>query len=249
MRRILCLGDLVPRLAFDEAKALIFTGKDVEKFIDGLSTNKVEFSKSQVIDTLVLNNKAKILGQLHLFQLNHMVVSVTVADNFEELVKYLESKILAQEVAINDVTSLNFIDIVYDEGSINKQVTIDKDTTIIGINGMYSIELYSVKQSRKHCDGDNESFTNWRVDNLIPWYNYEISNSVNPYQCGLGYQVHENKGCYTGQEILTRMRTRNKGIFQLISRENRADEESKPTTQGSEKSLYLRKILVTQNIC
>ena len=231
----------MPRLAFDEAKALIFTGKDVEKFIDGLSTNKVEFSKSQVIDTLVLNNKAKILGQLHLFQLNHMVVSVTVADNFEELVKYLESKILAQEVAINDVTSLNFIDIVYDEGSINKQVTIVKDTTIIGINGMYSIELYSVKQSRKHCDGDNESFTNWRVDNLIPWYNYEISNSVNPYQCGLGYQVHENKGCYTGQEILTRMRTRNKGIFQLISRENRADEESKPTTQGSERSLYLEK--------
>ncbi len=231
----------MPRLAFDEAKALIFTGKDVEKFIDGLSTNKVEFSKSQVIDTLVLNNKAKILGQLHLFQLNHMVVSVTVADNFEELVKYLESKILAQEVAINDVTSLNFIDIVYDEGSINKQVTIDKDTTIIGINGMYSIELYSVKQSRKHCDGDNESFTNWRVDNLIPWYDYEISNSVNPYQCGLGYQVHENKGCYTGQEILTRMRTRNKGIFQLISRENRADEESKPTTQGSERSLYLEK--------
>lgn len=241
MRRILCLGDSVPRLAFDEAKALIFTGKDVEKFIDGLSTNKVEFSKSQVIDTLVLNNKAKILGQLHLFQLNHMVVSVTVADNFEELVKYLESKILAQEVAINDVTSLNFIDIVYDEGSINKQVTIVKDTTIIGINGMYSIELYSVKQSRKHCDGDNESFTNWRVDNLIPWYDYEISNSVNPYQCGLGYQVHENKGCYTGQEILTRMRTRNKGIFQLISRENRADEESKPTTQGSERSLYLEK--------
>ena len=231
----------MPRLAFDEAKALIFTGKDVEKFIDGLSTNKVEFSKSQVIDTLVLNNKAKILGQLHLFQLNHMVVSVTVADNFEEFVKYLESKILAQEVAINDVTSLNFIDIVYDEGSINKQVTIVKDTTIIGINGMYSIELYSVKQSRKHCDGDSESFTNWRVDNLIPWYNYEISSSVNPYQCGLGYQVHENKGCYTGQEILTRMRTRNKGIFQLISRENRADEESKPTTQGSERSLYLEK--------
>lgn len=241
MRRILCLGDLVPRLAFDEAKALIFTGKDVEKFIDGLSTNKVEFSKNQVIDSLVLNNKAKILGQLHLFQLNHMVVSVTVADNFEELVKYLESKILAQEVAINDVTSLNFIDIVYDEGSINKQVSIDKDTTIIGINGMYSIELYSVKQSRKDCDGDSESFTDWRVDNLIPWYNYEISSSVNPYQCGLGYQVHENKGCYTGQEILTRMRTRNKGIFQLISRENRTEEVSKPTTQGSKKSLYLEK--------
>ena len=241
MRRILCLGDLVPRLAFSEAKALIFTGRDVEKFIDGLSTNKVEFSKNQVIDTLVLNNKAKILGQLHLFELNQMVISVTVADDFEQLLKYLKSKVLAQDVAINDVTNLNFIDIIYDEGNINKQVTKEKDTTIIGINGMYNIELYSVKLSRKDCDGDSGSFTNWRVDNLIPWYNHEISNSVNPYQCGLGYQVHENKGCYTGQEILTRMRTRNKGIYQLISRENSPNETSKPTTQGSEKSLYLEK--------
>ena len=231
----------MPRLAFDEAKALIFSGKDVEKFIDGLSTNKVEFSKNQVTNTLVLNNKAKILAQLHLFELNHMVVSVTVADDFEQLVKYLKSKILAQDVAINDVTNLNYIDIVYDEGGIAKQVTKDKDTTIIGINGMYSIELYSVKLSRKDCDGNSVSFTNWRVDNLIPWYKHEISNSVNPYQCGLGYQVHENKGCYTGQEILTRMRTRNKGIFELISRENTGDEANRPTTRGSNRSLYLEK--------
>ena len=231
----------MPRLAFDEAKALILIGKDVEKFIDGLSTNKVDFSNNQVIDTLVLNNKAKILGQLHIFEFNGMVVSVTIADDFDQLVKFLKSKILSQDVVINDVSDLNFIDIVYDEGSIIKQVTIDKDTTIIGINDMYNIELYSVKLNRKVCDGDSESFTNWRVDNLIPWYNYEISSSVNPYQCGLGHQVHENKGCYTGQEILTRMRTRNKGIFHLTVRENTAIQTSKPTTQGSEKSLYLEK--------
>ena len=228
-------------MAFNEAKALIFTGKDVEKFIDGLSTNKVEFSKNQVISTLVLNNKAKILGQLHLFELNQMVVSVTIADDFEQLVKYLKSKILAQDVSINDVSNLNYIDILYDEDSIIKQVTQDNDTTIIGINDMYNIELYSVKLNRKDCDGDYESFNNWRVNNLIPWYSYEISSSVNPYQCGLGYQVHENKGCYTGQEILTRMRTRKKGIFQLKSRDNSAPEKFKPTTQGSEKYLYLQK--------
>ena len=231
----------MPRLAFNEAKALIFTGKGVEKFIDGLSTNKVEFSKNQVISTLVLNNKAKILGQLHLFELNQMVVSVTIADEFEQLVKYLKSKILAQDVSINDVSNLNYIDILYDEDTIIKQVTQDKDTTIIGINNMYNIELYSVKLNRKDCDGDYESFNNWRVNNLIPWYSYEISSSVNPYQCGLGYQVHENKGCYTGQEILTRMRTRNKGIFQLKSRDNSAPEKFKATTQGREKYLYLQK--------
>jgi len=232
----------VPRLAFDEAKALIFTGKDSANFIDGLSTNKIEFLNNQVINSLVLNNKAKILGQLHLFELNEMIVSVTIAENFEQLVGYLKSKILSQDVKINDVSDLNYIDILYGEVSISEQVYRDKDTTKIGINGLYSIELYSVKLNRKVCDGNDESFTEWRVENLIPWYKYEISSAVNPYQCGLGYQVHENKGCYTGQEILTRMRTRNKRIYQLIAKENDEPEISKPTTQGREKSLYLERI-------
>ena len=229
-------------MAFDEAKALIFTGKDSANFIDGLSTNKIEFSNNQVINSLVLNNKAKILGQLHLFKLNQMIVSVTIAENFEQLVEYLKSKILSQNVTISDVSELNYIDILYGEDSTNEQLSRDNDTTKIDINGLYSIELYSVKLNRKVCDGNHESFTEWRVENLIPWYKYEISSTVNPYQCGLGYQVHENKGCYTGQEILTRMRTRNRGIYRLIAKVNDNLKTSKPTTKGSKKSLYLERI-------
>jgi len=229
-------------LAFDEAKALIFTGKDSANFIDGLSTNKIDFSNNQVINSLVLNNKAKILGQLHLFKLNQMIVSVTIAENFEQLVEYLKSKILSQNVTISDVSELNYIDILYGEDSTNEQLSRDNDTTKIDINGLYSIELYSVKLNRKVCDGNHESFTEWRVENLIPWYKYEISSTVNPYQCGLGYQVHENKGCYTGQEILTRMRTRNRGIYRLIAKVNDNLKTSKPTTKGSKKSLYLERI-------
>ena len=232
----------MPRLAFDDAKALIFTGKDSANFIDGLSTNKIDFSNNQVINSLVLNNKAKILGQLHLFELNQMIVSVTIAENFEQLVEYLKSKILSQNVTISDVSDLNYIDILYGEDSTNEQFSRDNDTTKIDINGLYSIELYSVKLNRKVCDGNHESFTEWRVQNLIPWYKYEISSTVNPYQCGLGYQVHENKGCYTGQEILTRMRTRNRGIYRLIAKVNDNLKTSKPTTKGSKKSLYLERI-------
>ena len=240
--RIVCLGDLVPRLAFDEARVLIFLGMDVKKYIDGLSTNKIKFTSNEVIDTLVLNNKAKILAQLHLFELNQMLVSVTISDNFEQLLEYLNTKILSQDVSINDISNLNYIDIVYDENKLVENVTKVDETTKISINNTYCIELYSVKLSRKHCDGDRHSFNQWRIDNLVPWYNYEITSSVNPYQCGLGYQVHENKGCYTGQEILTRMRTRNKGIYRLVSQENSDSELLKPSTVGSSKSLFLQKI-------
>ena len=232
----------MPRLAFDEARALIFLGVDAKKFINGLSTNKIEFQSNEVIDTLVLNNKAKILAQLHLFELNQMLVSVTISDDFEQMMEYLNNKILSQDVSINDISELNYIDIVYNESNLPDNVSTVGETTTIKINNMYCIELYSVKLDRKPCDGDSKSFTDWRVNNLVPWYSFEITSSVNPYQCGLGYQVHDNKGCYTGQEILTRMRTRGKGIYRLISQDNYDTELTKPSTIGSSKSLYLEKL-------
>ena len=242
MRRILCLGDSLPRMAFDNAHALIFTGADVEKFLDGLSSNKVEINNNKVIDTLLLDNKAKIIAQLHIFKLNNMYISVTIADNFNKMIDYLNGKILSQDVTISNVSNLNHIDLLYNEGQAHDEMKQSGEITQIGVNNLYCVEIYSKKLDRLYFDGDEKSFTDWRIRNSIPWYGYEISSSVNPYQCGLGYQVHENKGCFTGQEILTRMRTRNKGIYRLVCRVNSDSHTSIPSTRGSEASLYLEKI-------
>ena len=242
MRRIVCIGDLLPRMAFDNAQALIFTGSDVEKFLDGLSSNKVEINHDEVIDTLVLDNKAKIIAQMHIFKLNNMYVSVTIADDFNGMIDYLNSKVLSQDVTISNVTNLNHIDIVYNEGKAHDKMKKFSKITQIGINNLYTVEIYSKQLDRLELDGDEKSFTEWRIDNIIPWYEYEISGSVNPYQCGLNYQVHENKGCFTGQEILTRMRTRKKGIYRLVCRANSDSPTSIASTEGSERSLYLERI-------
>ena len=229
-------------MAFDNAQALIFTGSDVEKFLDGLSSNKVEINHDEVIDTLVLDNKAKIIAQMHIFKLNNMYISVTIADDFNGMIDYLNSKVLSQDVTISNVTNLNHIDIVYNEGKSHDKMKGFSKITQIGINNLYTVEIYSKQLDRLELDGDEKSFTEWRIDNIIPWYGYEISGSVNPYQCGLNYQVHENKGCFTGQEILTRMRTRKKGIYRLVCRPNSDSPTSIASTEGNERSLYLERI-------
>ena len=55
-------------------------------------------------------------------------------------------------------------------------------------------------------------------------------------------QVHEKKGCYTGQEVLTRMRSRNKGMRELYSIDNVAISDDKVTTKGTTNSLAIRRI-------
>jgi len=229
-------------MAFDDANILIFTGKDCARFLDGLSSNMIDFESNSVIDTLVLSNRAKIIAQLHLFMLNDMLISITICEDLAGLKNFLNSKILSQDVIINDVSELNHVDIVYDEALNDESVVTLSETTIVKINNSYAFEMYSNKLARKLLDGNTESFTNWRVNNLIPWHGYEVSSNRNPYQCGLNYQVHENKGCFTGQEILTRMRTREKGMYKLISQNNDLIDMSKASTKGSEKSLLLQKI-------
>ena len=48
-----------------------------------------------------------------------------------------------------------------------------------------------------------------QTQHLIPYQDrHEITSDVHPFNCGLEHLVHEAKGCYIGQEILTRMKSR-----------------------------------------
>ena len=68
-----------------------------------------------------------------------MLVSVTISDNFEQLLEYFNTKILSQDVSINDISNLNHIDIVYNENKLVENVTKVDETTKITINNTYCI--------------------------------------------------------------------------------------------------------------
>ena len=61
-----------------------------------------------------------------------------------------------------------------------------------------------------------DEFTEYRTENIIPYQEHEITTDVHPFNCGLEHLVHAAKGCYIGQEVLTRMRSRGKMGKQLV---------------------------------
>ena len=61
-----------------------------------------------------------------------------------------------------------------------------------------------------------QEFVDYRTKNTIPYQGHEITPNVHPFNCGLAHLVHESKGCYIGQEVLTRMRSRGKMGKQLV---------------------------------
>lgn len=235
----------MPRLAYLLADLNIWRGKDAIKFLNGLSTNKIDkIPENKVISTTILTERAKILDVLHIFNLNNMIISIGNSDNSEQLFSFINKKILLQDIQLQNISSLNKVDIVYDDllADNSNSVQSSNGITTVNIDGHYNFEIYSVANAVDFDYMSDDVFDQWRIDNLIPWHGHEITNKKNPYQCGLGNYVHENKGCYTGQEILTRMRSRNKGIYELKQVKNNEVDDKYITTKGDNLSLALLRI-------
>ena len=233
----------MPRMAYDRHSLLIWRGKDVLKFLNGLSTNKIEtLDVNRLITTIVLNNKAKIIDVLHVFNLNETIITLGNQGNAANLFSFINQKILTHDIQIQDISELNNVCLVFGENNNidMNNVCSKNDVTKINIDGKYSFEIYSTKIIRNLEYSTIQEFNDWRVENYIPWIGYEIGNSCNPYQCGLDKYIHENKGCFTGQEILTRMRSRGKGMYQLAQTSDSNEENI--TTHGSDMSMYLKKL-------
>jgi len=231
----------MPKVAFSESYTSIWRGADCLKLIDGLSCNKViGLEKGHVIQTAIMNNRAKIIDFVTVINFGEFLALVGFMPNYEEMINFVTPKILQSDVSISDVSHLNDVMIIYDE-----ELTIETGRFLAEDNITYA-KIYpdltiaiSAKSNSLDVDSTEKEFHEWRINRVIPWYNYEIRKNVTPYASGLNEFVHESKGCFAGQEILTRMRTRNKGIKNLIKIENNSIEDKKITTRGSENSLAI----------
>tara|TARA_Y100000766_G_scaffold117941_1_gene101340 strand:+ start:1471 stop:2169 length:699 start_codon:yes stop_codon:yes gene_type:complete len=231
----------MPKVAFSESYTSIWRGVDCLKLIDGLSCNKViGLEKGHVIQTAIMNNRAKIIDFVTVINFGEFLALVGFMPNYEEMINFVTPKILQSDVSISDVSHLNDVMIIYDE-----ELTIETGRFLAEDNITYA-KIYpdltiaiSAKSNSLEIDSTEKAFHEWRINRVIPWYNYEIRKNVTPYASGLNEFVHESKGCFAGQEILTRMRTRNKGIKNLIKIENNSIEDKKITTRGSENSLAI----------
>ena len=231
----------MPKVAFSESYTSIWRGADCLKLIDGLSCNKViGLEKGHVIQTAIMNNRAKIIDFVTVINFGEFLALVGFMPNYEEMINFITPKILQSDVSISDVSHLNDVMIIYDE-----ELTIETGRFLAEDNITYA-KIYpdltiaiSAKSNSLDVDSTEKEFHEWRINRVIPWYNYEIRKNVTPYASGLNEFVHESKGCFAGQEILTRMRTRNKGIKNLIKIENNSIEDKKITTRGSENSLAI----------
>ncbi len=210
-----------------DAYVLIVRGKDSLKLIDGLSTNKVEGSCTTVFTTSV----AKIIDVVDVVDKGDFVALVGHGPYKDALLESINQRILGQEVTIGDASSSNHVYI-----STEDIVVPESATKFESFKGWVIVAPNSITIE---VNMSIEDYDDYRVENLIPFQGNEITPKVHPLACGLEDLVHDAKGCYIGQEILARMRSRGKQGKQLVRIANPVDDA---TTIGKTHSLAIRRI-------
>ena len=209
-----------------DAYVLLISGEDRYTFLDGLSTNKVDSSCSTVFTT----TSAKIIDVVDVIEVGDNLAVIGYEPYKDKVLDHLQPRILQQNVTIRDISTLNNVYLSTENYPIEPGVTMSR--SFLGWILVTSIKN-SLQESMTY-----DQFTEYRTKNIIPYQGHEITSDVHPFNCGLEHLVHESKGCYIGQEILTRMRSRGKMGKQLVQVPIDAEDA---TSVGTENALAIRR--------
>lgn len=209
-----------------DAYVLLISGNDRYTFLDGLSTNKVDSSCSTVFTT----TNAKIIDVVDVIEVGDNLAVVGYGPYKDKVLDHLRPRILQQNVMIRDITALNNVYLSSENYPAEPGITMT--CSFLGWILVTSIK----KELQESITYDQ--FTEYRTKNIIPYQEHEITSDVHPFNCGLEHLVHEAKGCYIGQEILTRMRSRGKMGKQLVQVPIDAEDA---TSIGTENALAIRR--------
>ena len=195
---------------------LFVRGRDAVSFIDGLSTNHIPNTPGSALRTVFTDRAAKVIAVATVMVREEGVVLLVHREQWHALLDHLTPRQLGQDVAMLDLTDRNHV--VYVTGSHGSPAGTwhtEEGVTKARVHHDLSILVVAASSNAAYAQ-DHDAWTAWRVANRWPEVGFEITSKHHPYACGLESLVHENKGCYLGQEVLTRMRSRDKTGWVLI---------------------------------
>lgn len=218
---------------------LFLRGRDAVSFIDGLSTNHIPNTPGSALRTVFTDRAAKVIAVATVMIREEGVVLLVHRERWPALLEHLTPRQLGQDVAMLDLSDRNHV--VYRTGSRGPPIgtwRTEEGVTSARVHDDLSILVVAGSSKAAHAQNP-DAWTAWRIANRWPEVGLEITSKHHPYACGLESLVHENKGCYLGQEVLTRMRSRGKTGWVLVQGSTEDFPDDRITTSYGGRSLAI----------
>lgn len=205
---------------------LQLTGADRIRFLNGQITNDVrKASDSRAIAACILNARGKLNAQVFVSLADDKVFIDADASLSDSLPTRLERYIIADDVQLEDVTSrFSLFHVLGGDAPTAGRVVSAERFAVPGFDvwadaAQHNDLVTGFAGGGFFCDSScGETF---RIEQGVPAWGRELTEEIIPIEANLEAScVDYEKGCYLGQEIISRMKMsgqRNKGLFGFAS--------------------------------
>ena len=173
------------------------TGKDSKRFLNGITTGNIIDLNNKVLKTCWLSPNGILKSLLEINFLENKLEVIVIVGNTNEIRKYFHDIIFpSDDVSLSDTFLINRLQQVDDMNSwrINQPIFFKNEDKKYDF---YKNNLNSINTNDLQL---------WKINQAIPSLESEINGKNNPLELGLADLIDFNKGCYLGQETMSKIR-------------------------------------------
>jgi folate-binding protein YgfZ len=232
------------------------TGEDRARLLHAMSTNDVKnLAPEAGLYAFFLNDKGRILGDAYIYNLGESLLLDTEAEIAEKLRDHLDRYIIADDAELSDETDrwaaidLAGPDAIACAQELGLPVPAAQYNVRKWANGWVArvastgegvrVFLATVKkdefvaqlQAAQIPGAKADEARIVRLENGMPRYGEDISERYLVQETNALHALHTNKGCYLGQEIVERVRSRGQVHRVLMPIRVEGTEEPAPGTK------------------
>jgi tRNA-modifying protein YgfZ len=210
------------------------TGDDRARLLHAMTTNHIQQLKpGEGLYAFFLNAQGRILADAYILCFEDHLLLDTEQETRQTLFEHLDKFIIADDVTLEDVTAETFC--LGLEGPRSSQLAGDaampgphhryahidwgeESVAAIAMTGSHGVRIYGALARRddvvQKLEGAGaiaasvEDAEAARIRNFRPRYGHDVTDASLPQETQQMHALHFQKGCYLGQEIVERIRSR-----------------------------------------
>lgn len=210
------------------------TGEDRARLLHAMTTNHIQQMKpGDGLYAFFLNAQGRILADVYVLCFDNHFLLDTEPDSRKPIMEHLDRYIIADDVTLEDVTEETFCFGVEGPKATEtagraglpaphhhfSHVRAGAFTVAAAsATGTYGVRVYGALAQRDEVlnllegagalAASSEDAECVRIENFVPKYGCDITESTLPQETQQAHALHFQKGCYLGQEIVERIRSR-----------------------------------------
>jgi folate-binding protein YgfZ len=204
---------------------IVVTGEDRARLIHGLATNHIQqLRPGENCYTFFLNAQGRILADAYILCREDSLWVDTEAETRGPILQHIEHYVIADDVTLEDATEQTFcvavegpdapgvlakIEAIQPKASIVTRVSFTgaQGFRVIGHRDVYNNLMVQLTEAGA-VTASYEEANVVRVEHFRPRYGDDFGTSTLAQETGRDDALHFKKGCYLGQEIVERVRSR-----------------------------------------